>query len=141
MKYYLLSLLLTCSVASLAQSGPDEQAIRQLLHEQTLDWNKGDVRAFMKGYWQNDSLLFIGKNGVTYGWENTLRNYQKNYPDTAAMGQLSFDLLLVRQISPDYFYVVGKWMLARKAGHLSGHYNLLIRKINGRWLIVADHSS
>ena len=36
----------------------------------------------MKGYWNNDSLMFIGRNGVTYGYQNTLMNYKKNYPNT-----------------------------------------------------------
>ena len=43
---------------------------------------------FMKGYWENDSLMFIGKSGVTYGYKNTLNNYKKNYPTTADMGKL-----------------------------------------------------
>jgi hypothetical protein len=36
---------------------------------------------------------------------------------------------------------VGKWMLQRSIGNLSGHYTLLLRKIRGQWKIVADHSS
>ena len=143
MKRSLLAFLLivTSVYTALAQTASDEQTIRKMLQDQTEDWNKGDIKAFMKGYWHSDSLVFIGKNGVTYGWEKTLQNYQRNYPDTAAMGKLSFDLLIVQPLSPDCFFVVGKWMLTRKAGPLSGHYNLIIRKINGRWQIVADHSS
>ncbi|MCB0740716.1 MAG: hypothetical protein KDB92_06630, partial [Chitinophagaceae bacterium] len=68
----------------------DEIAIRQLMDNQTAAWNRGDITAFMKGYWQNDALMFVGKSGVTYGWQNTLDNYKKGYPDTAAMGQLQF---------------------------------------------------
>ena len=85
--------------------------------------------------------MFIGKTGIHWGWQTTLQNYKKNYPDTAAMGKLSFDIILVKKLSPEYFYVVGKWMLSRSLGDLSGHYNLLFRKINGQWLIIADHSS
>ncbi len=83
----------------------------------------------------------FGKSGVTRGWQPTLENYKKGYPDTAAMGKLSFDIITVKNLSPEYFYVVGKWMLKRSIGDLSGHYNLLLRKIKGRWVIVADHSS
>lgn len=119
----------------------DETAIRQLLNEQTLAWNQGDIGRFMKTYWENDSLMFIGKSGVTYGWINTLNNYKKNYPDTAAMGKLSFDILLVKRLSFEYFQVVGKWRLERSIGNLSGHYTLLLKKINGKWVIIADHSS
>jgi len=86
-------------------------------------------------------LMFIGKNGINWGWQTTLENYKKRYPDTTAMGKLSFDIILVKELSPGYCYVVGKWMLTRSIGDLSGHYDLLFRKINGRWLIIADHSS
>jgi uncharacterized protein (TIGR02246 family) len=126
-------------LASAQQS--EEGAIRKLLATQTEAWNRGDIEGFMQTYWKSDSLLFIGKNGVKRGWQQTLANYKKSYPDTAAMGQLSFDILVVKPLSPEYYYVVGKWMLARTAGNLSGHYDLLLRKIKGQWLIVADHSS
>ena len=119
----------------------DELTIRQVLDSQTEAWNKGDIKGFMQGYWKDDSLMFIGKNGIHWGWQTTLENYKKNYPDTAAMGKLSFDIILVKKLSPEYFYVVGKWMLSRSIGDLSGHYNLLFKKINGQWLIIADHSS
>ena len=89
----------------------DEVTIRKVLDSQTEAWNKGDINSFMQGYWKNDSLMFIGKNGIHWGWQTTLQNYKKNYPDTAAMGKLSFDIVLVKKLSPEYFYVVGKWML------------------------------
>ena len=119
----------------------DEVTIRKVLDNQIKGWNNGDIEGFMQGYWKNDSLMFIGKNGIHWGWQATLENYKKNYPDTAAMGKLSFDILVVKKLSPEYFYVVGKWMLTRSIGDLSGHYNLLFKKINGIWLIIADHSS
>ncbi|MDQ3277779.1 MAG: nuclear transport factor 2 family protein, partial [Bacteroidota bacterium] len=108
---------------------------------QTESWNRGDLKGFMQTYWKSDSLMFIGKNGIQWGWQQTLENYQRSYPDTISMGKLSFDILVVKPLSPEYYYVVGKWMLKRSIGDLSGHYNLLLRKIRGRWVIVADHSS
>jgi len=133
------SFILFASFCS-AQS-KDETAIRQLLDDQTQAWNRGDIESFMKTYWKSDSLMFIGKNGVTYGWTNTLNNYKKNYPDTVAMGKLSFNILSVKRLSIEYFHVAGKWHLQRSIGDLSGHYTLLIKKIKGRWVIIADHSS
>ena len=41
----------------------DEAAIRQVMADQAAAWNKGSIDAFMKGYWKNDSLIFIGKSG------------------------------------------------------------------------------
>jgi hypothetical protein len=95
----------------------------------------------MKGYWQSDSLLFIGKNGPKYGYRTTLENYKQRYPDTSAMGKLSFDILQVKRLSVLYFFVVGKWHLDRSIGNIEGHFTLLMRKLKGQWVIVADHSS
>ena len=86
-------------------------------------------------------MMFIGKSGVTYGYDNTLNNYRKNYSDTAQMGKLTFDILKVQRLSPEYFFVLGKWHLKRTIGDLHGHYTLMFRKINGKWVIVSDHSS
>ena len=109
--------------------------------KQTIAWNKGDINAFMQGYWQNDSLVFIGKNGPTYGYAKTLENYKKNYPDVNFMGKLKFDILEIRALNKDYYFVIGKWSLSRKAGDANGTYTLLFKKIKGQWNIIADHSS
>ena len=140
MKRILFFLLVIACLQTSAQS-KDETAIRQLLQQQTAAWNMGDLENFMKGYWDNDSLMFIGTRGVTYGYKNTLESYKKGYPDTAAMGKLTFTLLHVMELSKDYYHVTGKWFLKRSIGDVGGHFTLLFRKIKDRWVIVADHSS
>lgn len=57
------------------------------------------------------------------------------------MGKLRFELITVKRLSDEYYFVVGKWFLKRSIGDIGGHYNLLFRKINGKWVIIADHSS
>ena len=111
------------------------------LDEQTKNWNKGDLDSFVNGYWKNDSLMFIGQSGVTYGYQNTLNNYKKNYSDTAKMGKLAFEIIKLQKLSAEYYFVVGKWFLKRTVGDLKGQYTLLFRKINNEWVIVVDHSS
>ena len=128
---------------SAADSAAAKRAIVQVLTVQTAAWNRGDLPGYMQGYWQSDSLVFIGKKGLTYGWQPTLANYQKSYPDRAAMGQLYFSGLRVTLLGTDAAQVVGRWHLARTGGlsDLQGHYLLVLRKVQGQWVIVADHSS
>jgi ketosteroid isomerase-like protein len=140
MKKLLLLIGIIISLSSMAQT-KDEQIIRKMLADQISFWNKGDIPGFMQGYWENDSLVFIGKNGPTYGYNNTLRNYQKNYPNKDYMGVLNFDILSVQAIEKDHFFVIGKFMLQRKVGDASGHFTLIFKRINGIWKIVSDHSS
>ena len=139
-KLLLLSIFIGCCLVSPAQKNA-RQKILTLLDTQTQAWNRGDLEGFMKGYWENDSLRFIGKSGITYGYNNTLNNYKRGYPDTAAMGKLQFTILVVKKLSPRYYEVVGKWYLKRSIGDVSGHYTLLLRKINSKWVIISDHSS
>ena len=125
----------------LTAQSKDETMVRNILAQQSAAWNNGDINAFMSGYWQNDSLMFIGNEGITYGWQKTLENYKKGYPDTTAMGKLHFDLLEVKRLSVMYFFVVGKWHLTRSIGNVGGIFTLMFKKVKNKWVIVADHSS
>jgi ketosteroid isomerase-like protein len=137
---YLLLLFIAVNKTAAAQT-KDELQIRNLMNEQLAAWNGGDVDRFMLTYWQSDSLKFIGKSGITYGWQKTLENYKKGYPDTAAMGKLDFNIVEVKRLSVLYFFVVGKWHLNRSIGDIGGHFTLLFKKIKNKWVIVVDHSS
>ncbi|QKG55527.1 nuclear transport factor 2 family protein [Hymenobacter sp. BRD128] len=137
----LFTLALGCALA-----GPPtpRQAITQVLATQTAAWNRGDIPTFMAGYWHSDSLVFIGRSGVTYGWQPTLDNYKKSYPSAAQMGKLDFSRLRITPLGADVAQVVGHFHLARpnaKAGDAQGQFLLIFRKLNGKWVIVADHSS
>jgi len=123
-------------------SGPeDETIIKDKLYNQAKCWNAGDIECFMADYWQSEELLFIGKSGVTYGWENTLLNYKKNYPTKKEMGELKFEIVELTKINKQHYFMVGKWNLKREVGDLSGHFSLIWKKINRDWMIIADHSS
>lgn len=133
------ALLLLCLFSTAQEKETDN--ILHALTIQTESWNNGDIEGFMKTYWNSDSLMFIGKSGVTYGWTNTLNNYKKGYPDKTAMGKLDFTIIKVNRISTKHYSVVGKWHLSRTIGDLQGHFTLLFKKINHQWVIIQDHSS
>ena len=126
--------------ATFAQN-KDENNIKHMLAAQVMEWNKGNIDGYMKGYWENDSLLFIGSKGPRYGYNVTLQRYKEAYPDTTHMGKLVSTVTSMQRISPEYYFIVGKWELKRTVGDLNGSYTLLIRKIRGAWLIICDHSS
>lgn len=115
--------------------------ILTILDKQVKAWNKGDLDQFMVGYWESDSLMYIGKTGVTYGYRSTLERYKKNYNNREKMGTLKFTILHVKELSPEYVQVVGKYELTRTVGDASGHFTLLFRRIGDSWVIISDHSS
>lgn len=119
----------------------NEVLIRNAMTDGLNAWNAGDIDGFMATYRHDDSLMFIGKSSVTYGWDNTLRNYKKSYPDTASMGKLDYQFISLKPLGKFYYSVVGKWHLKRTDGDLRGAFSLIFQKIKGKWLIISDHSS
>lgn len=139
-----LIILLIISVGTLTAqniSSDDRNAILESLEGQRIAWNEGNLEKYMEGYWKSDSLRFIGKKGVQYGWDATMENYRKGYPDKEAMGKLTFKVISLEGISPDSAFMIGKWKLDYSDKSVEGHFTLLYRKIKGKWLVVADHSS
>ncbi|MEM6967696.1 MAG: DUF4440 domain-containing protein [Bacteroidota bacterium] len=121
----------------------DFKKVEQLMQAQSDCWNAGDIDGFMETYWKSDALQFIGSSGVTYGWTNTLEGYKKRYPSKDAMGHLTFDIINMDKRSRKVISVVGKWHLKRGGNFkdLEGHFLLILKKMKGKWIIVADHSS
>ncbi|WP_240618547.1 YybH family protein [Pedobacter yonginense] len=141
MKKILITLLCLVALNTYAQTPKDKQAILDVLESQRQEWNKGNVEAYMQGYAKSDSLLFVGKNGPTYGWQKTLDNYKKGYPDKAAMGLLTFGIKKIDFLNQDVAFVLGSWNVKRAQDELKGYFTLLLKKINGQWKIIVDHSS
>jgi len=105
------------------------------------DWNRGDVTAFMRGYWKSPQTEFVGIGGIMRGWETVLDRYRKNYPDRASMGHLDFTGLEVTVLGPEAALAVGYWQLKRQNDTPSGVFTLVFRKLPEGWRIINDHTS
>jgi len=138
MKNLVLLLVLFSSVHI---SQAQEEEITKVFNTQIECWNRGDLECFMDAYVNSDDLVFVGSNGPKYGWQVTLNNYKKNYPDRAAMGTLSFDLIKFQPVGKKNYLVIGRWVLQRELDTPQGHFSILLEKIKGEWKIIADHSS
>jgi len=141
MKVLFVLLMASISIPVIAQHTATEKTIAKVLYTQQDAWNRGDLEAFMEPYWHNDSLMYVGSSGPTYGWQPTLDNYKRNYDSPAKMGTLHFTLIRFKPLGKKHYQVVGRWALARTAGDVSGYFTLVFEKINGEWVIIFDHSS
>jgi hypothetical protein len=139
-KIFFISCFTLISCILFSQS-KDEKKILSILDNQTKAWNTGDLEKFMIGYYESDSLMYIGKSGVTYGYEATLNSYKKNYAGPEKMGKLTFDILHLKKLGHKHYLVVGRWSLKRTAGDVGGYYTLTFEKQKGQWVVIADHSS
>jgi ketosteroid isomerase-like protein len=142
-KIHLLIAFLCVTTTIYGQKNREADAIKTMMIQQTNDWNAGNIDAFMKGYWQSDSLMFVGSRGITYGWNATLANYKKSYPDLATMGKLKFGFLKMEFFDKKKTcWLLGTWHLTRpEKGDVGGYFTLMLKKINGKWLIISDHTS
>jgi ketosteroid isomerase-like protein len=134
-------LLLPGLLGAQALRPADRQAILDVLARQQEAWNAGDLAAFMEGYLRSDSLMFIGKSGITYGWQATLDRYRQGYPDRAAMGVLQFDVLHLQALGRRSAWMAGRWTLSRQNDRPGGYFTLIWRKKGGQWRIASDHTS
>jgi uncharacterized protein (TIGR02246 family) len=138
----LLVLALMVASSSWAQIAP-EPAIRQLLDQQTADWNQGDVEAFMKAYEDSPTTTFVGQK-VEYGYGAILERYKRVYTTPAAMGKLTFSNLSIRVLDSNYATATGNFHLERTAsggGNADGIFSLLLKNDPTGWKIILDHSN
>ena len=138
---YGLAIIITLAAASAHGQNATENAIRKVMDDQVAAWNRGDLDAFMRGYWRSDKLVFVSGDKVTRGWQPTLDNYRKSYDSREKMGTLTFDDLEITVVAKDAAIVLGSWSLAREKDNPKGKFTLLFRKFKDGWRIVMDHTS
>ena len=137
-----LILIIVFSYNSHAQkTNPIIKEVTSLLMLQRDAWNEGNIEKYMSYYWHSDSLRFMGKSGVTKGYQNTLAKYKKSFPDKETMGILTFENLEYEVIDKNNIIVIGSWKLLRTKDNVGGYFSLLWRKINNKWVIIIDHTS
>ncbi len=131
------------------------EAIRKVLDDQAAAWNRGDIDAFMVGYWNSPELIFTSGGNVRRGWQVTTDQYKKSYPDRARMGELIFSDLEIhllngsgkKESEASSAWVLGKWRLKRATDEPHGLFTLILQKFplekgrGGPWKIVHDHTS
>jgi ketosteroid isomerase-like protein len=128
-------------VSAAAQPEKSEAAIRRVMDDQAAAWNRGNIEAFMAGYWRSDKLVFVSGDKVTRGWQQTLDNYKRSYDTRAKMGTLTFSDLELSILSKDAAIVLGSWALKRETDNPKGKFTLTFRRFKDGWRIVMDHTS
>jgi beta-aspartyl-peptidase (threonine type) len=116
-------------------------AIENVFRAQQDAWNGGDVRAFMDHYWKSGDLTFSSGGKTTRGWQATLNRYRERYPTRDKMGRLTLSGLEITPLGDAAALVLGQWKLDRQSEPVQGNFTLVLRRLDGRWVIVHDHTS
>ena len=139
-----ISLLMgqSCAVPKhITAKAEDVIAIKSVLKAQEAAWNSGDIEGFMQGYVNSEALRFASGGDIETGWEPTLQRYLRRYPDRATMGQLVFSDMDVDVLSGNDALVFGRWKLIRDNDAPHGLFTLHMKRVEGDWVVVSDHTS
>ena len=124
------------------KNNAEETAIRKVLDDQVISWNKGDLPGFMAGYWNSKDLTFYSGKDKRQGWNETLDRYKNRYQgEGKEMGNLAFSKLEVQLLNTEFAIVKGRWFVEMKKQKLDGLFTLVMRKTDKGWKIVHDHTS
>src|SRR5580692_8145867 len=120
-KSFAFFVLMVCAAASQSQASQSmtsnvEQessaAVEQVLRTQQAAWNRGDLEAFMAGYWNSEKLTFFSGVNERAGWQATIDRYRATYASPGhEMGKLEFSDLRVEVLGPEAAFVRGVWQL------------------------------
>lgn len=140
-----LAFVVVLALPGASSGSPSEvaAAARAVLDAQVEAWNRGDLEGFMAGYWRSPELVFCSGATVTKGWDATLARYRKRYrSEGREMGRLRFDGIEVIPLGADAALARGAWHLTMGDGkEPHGLFTLLLRRLDGAWVIVHDHTS
>ncbi len=129
------------------------QQVEELLARQAAAWTAGDLDGFCSAY--ADDALFVSPAGQTRGRQAVLERYRKRYPDRAAMGALTLEIVEARPLSgvevtplgdavPGRVHAlsaVARWTLrSPEREPATGLTLLVLRRERAGWRIVQDAS-
>jgi beta-aspartyl-peptidase (threonine type) len=145
MRHILVLSIVVCALPAMATAADDapERGVRELLETQQKDWNRGDLDAFLNGYWNSPKVVFFSGAERREGWETLRDRFHKRYREGgAAMGRLQFSNVEVEALAADRVFARGAWRLTMPDGSSPhGLFTLIVRKQPEGWRIVHDHTS
>jgi ketosteroid isomerase-like protein len=135
-----------------AAAGPASSSVRDpqvalreicaMMNASAARWNAGDLHGFMQDYMPGPGTTYIGRRGVVRGPDAIEAGYAPRFLPGAMHDSLSFEDVEVDLLAPDLTNTIAWYVLMRGDSLVArGPTSLVMRRVNGRWRIVHDHSS
>jgi ketosteroid isomerase-like protein len=116
--------------------------IKACFDKWTKSWNEGDINGYLQGYADLPSVRYVGGKKVVVGKENVSKLFQER----GARGRLSLVHFESDCVSATDAICFGKYRLVetisedQEENH-EGCFTIHLRRIDGSWKILSDHSS
>jgi uncharacterized protein (TIGR02246 family) len=130
--------------ASPAPSDPAQvhREILGVLDHGARAWDAGNLDDFLSDYLPDSETTFITKTGVLHGIDAIRGVYAARFAPGAQRDSLHFQNVQVDILAPDVVNTIAWYVLTRGDSITArGPTSLVMRRVNGRWRIVHDHSS
>ena len=120
--------------------------VAEMLAGGARNWNRGDLDAFVDDYVPGAGTTYIGARGTLRGPPAIRAAYAPRFAPGVVRDSLSFEIVDVDPLGPDVLNAIATYTLSRRIGTRDsvtarGPTSLVMRRIDGRWRIVHDHSS
>lgn len=119
----------------------DHQRIRALFEESCAAWNRGDIDGHLADYWHSDKVRWVSEGTVRYGFEAIAAGFKSRFDSPDNMGKLEVADLEIQLPGESDALVFGAWIQTTPTARRHGVFTIHLKKIDGEWLIVSDHSS
>jgi uncharacterized protein (TIGR02246 family) len=116
--------------------------IAALMDRAAGDWTRGDLDAFMADYLPGEGTTYVGGRGLLRGVDAIRAAYAPRFAPGVPRDSLHFEGLEVDLLAPGVAHVLAFYVLSRGGAVTArGPTSLVMRRVEGRWRIVHDHSS
>ena len=135
------------SVSTTASRTPSDPAqvqreVLAVLDHGARAWDAGNLDDFVSDYLPDSETTFITKTRVLHGVEAIRGVYAARFAPGAQRDSLHFQNVEVDILGPDVVNTIAWYVLTRGDSITArGPTSLVMRRVNGRWRIVHDHSS
>ena len=119
----------------------DHQRIRALFESGCAAWNRGDIDGYLADYWHSDKVRWVSEGMVSYGFEAIASAFKSRFDTPENMGKLEVANLEIQLLSESDALVFGGWTQTTRTARRNGVFTVHMKKIDGVWLVVSDHSS
>ena len=138
----MLALAEPASAQSLRKTNPRiAAAIRGVIEAQRDAWNRGDIDGYLADYWHSDKVRWVSEGTVRYGFEAIASAYKTRFDSPDNMGKLEVANLEIQLLGESDALAFGTWIQTTHTARRHGVFTVHLKKIDGEWQIVSDHSS
>jgi uncharacterized protein (TIGR02246 family) len=118
-----------------------ETAIRKVFEAGCAAWNCGDLDGYLASYWDSDKTIWISSGSLTRGKVEIVKACKARFATSQQLGKLTVAELEIDVLTATDATAFGRWMLVGEDKMAEGFFTVQLRKIEGTWLFVSDHSS